>query len=147
VAPNCQFFELKPWLAELIDGVAGLAPEQKIRCTCPQIEVCWDAALMSQVLTNILENARIHAGTDIEVTVGVEAAAATILVRDFGTLADPSLIGRIQAFKPGGKSASGLGLGLYLSRRIVIAHGGSLTLDRADPGLTVKLVLPVAGPA
>ena len=141
LAPSCCNFDLKPWLLDLIEAAAKLTPEQQIRCDCPEVQVCWDAALMSQVITNILENARVHAGTDIEVTIAVDADVVTIDVRDFGE--NDLAIGSIRAFKPGVKSASGLGLGLYLSQRIVTLHGGKLSLTQAEPGLVVQLALPL----
>ena len=39
----------------------------------------------------------------------------------------------------------GSGIGLVLSRQIAEAHGGTLTLENADPGCRAKLRLPLTG--
>ncbi|MGE5332351.1 MAG: ATP-binding protein, partial [Nitrospirota bacterium] len=41
------------------------------------------------------------------------------------------------------RATGGVGLGLYLCRLVAQAHGGSLTLRNAQPGLAVRVVLPV----
>ena len=45
------------------------------------------------------------------------------------------------------RQSGGTGLGLSIAKEIVDRHKGSLTLvDKAGPGLTVRLELPVDGP-
>ena len=41
------------------------------------------------------------------------------------------------------RATGGVGLGLYLCRLVAQAHGGSLALGNARPGLEVRVVLPV----
>ena len=41
------------------------------------------------------------------------------------------------------RSTGGVGLGLYLSRLVAQAHGGSLVFRNAQPGLEVALSLPL----
>ena len=42
------------------------------------------------------------------------------------------------------RSTGGVGLGLYLSRLVAAAYGGTLTLRNAQPGLEVTVSLPLA---
>ena len=44
------------------------------------------------------------------------------------------------------RSAGGVGLGLYLCRLVAQAHGGTLSLSNARPGLRVTVSLPQANP-
>jgi signal transduction histidine kinase len=46
----------------------------------------------------------------------------------------------------GSRSGSGAGLGLAIARWIVSAHGGTIKLIDNDPGLMVRIVLPLRGP-
>jgi signal transduction histidine kinase len=46
----------------------------------------------------------------------------------------------------GSRSGSGAGLGLAIARWIVSAHGGTIKLIDNDPGLVVRIVLPLRGP-
>jgi signal transduction histidine kinase len=43
-------------------------------------------------------------------------------------------------------SVPGMGLGLWIVRRIVAAHGGSVTLEDAGPGASFTVRLPVQPP-
>ena len=138
---NPEPFALKPWLEELAESVAQLSEPHPIRVDCPEVDVTWDRGLMGQVLVNLLENARIHAGTEIDVRVIVNGPQVRITVRDYGQVTDLDKLKRPKAFKPGLKGKSGLGLGLYLSDRILKAHGGALGFEAADPGLRVILEL------
>jgi signal transduction histidine kinase len=70
------------------------------------------------------------------------------VVRDHGIGITPARQGRIfERFERGvSKNYGGLGLGLYLSRRIVEAHGGSLQVQSVPgTGSTFTVTLPCAG--
>ncbi|MFA9217379.1 MAG: ATP-binding protein, partial [Sphingomonadaceae bacterium] len=74
----------------------------------------------------------------------VAAPRLQLTVEDSGPGVSEQLAGRL--FEPFVSSkASGLGLGLVLSRAIVEAHGGTLWADVASHGL-FRLVLPLADP-
>ena len=92
----------------------------------------WDPDRMHQVLQNLLGNAVKYspAGTPISVTaVEVpEVGAVDLVVHNSGETIAPELLPYVfEAYRrgPGGGRHS-LGLGLYIVRRIVEAHGGSI---------------------
>lgn len=90
-----------------------------------------DPTRMRQVLTNLLSNAAKFSppATPISVTVRAEDDEAEVLVADCGAGIPPDR--RDELFKPFarlGAEQPGTGLGLYISREIVRAHGGTLAL-------------------
>jgi signal transduction histidine kinase len=99
----------------------------------------WDRARLVQVVTNLLTNAVKHGGPGaIEVSVTGGAGRATIIVRDHGPGVPPQererIFGRFEyAETRGDDTGRGLGLGLYVAREIVEAHGGRLTV-KSPPG-------------
>jgi predicted ATPase/signal transduction histidine kinase len=112
----------------------------------------WDRSRIDRVVTNLLANAiKFGAGKPIEIFLGAERGVARLAVRDHGIGIDSSQYNRI--FERFERAVSerhygGLGLGLYISRRIVEDHGGSIRCEsRPDAGSTFTVELPCAGPA
>ncbi len=69
-------------------------------------------------------------------------------VRDFGPGVDEAQLARLsEAFYRTDaarlRSTGGVGLGLYLCRLVAQAHGGTLQMRNARPGLELSLRLPV----
>ncbi len=121
-----------------------------IRCEDP-IVGRWDPSRVGQVVTNLLSNAvKFGAGNPVEIHLGEEAGLARLSVHDHGIGIDPSHQARI--FDRFERAVSvryygGLGLGLYISRWIVEAHGGSLRVEsQPGAGSTFTVELPCAGP-
>jgi signal transduction histidine kinase/Na+/proline symporter len=109
----------------------------------------WDRKRMEQVLVNLLGNAMKYApGSLVEIGVEAEGPHARVRVRDQGPGIAPADQDRVfRAFEraevPG--APSGLGLGLYIVREIVKAHGGTVSLHSArGAGTTFTIDLPRA---
>jgi two-component system OmpR family sensor kinase len=106
-----------------------------------------DATLLSRALTVLLDNARKHGGTQVWVFVDRVEGRTRFCVEDDGdgfdpvdlpTLFTPFVRGRGQS----PDEQRGLGLGLYLVRRIAEAHGGeSFAQNRPDGGASVGFTL------
>jgi signal transduction histidine kinase len=114
----------------------------------------WDRDRLEQVLNNLLSNAVKYSpnGGEITVSVSHDTRWVTIGVRDQGMGIDEehqrSLFERFYRAGAEQTDIQGLGLGLYVTRRIVDAHGGEITVT-STPGegseFTVRLPLaPVA---
>lgn len=113
----------------------------------PTLEGQWDVHRLEQVVSNLLSNAlRYAAGTAVEVHTRAEGEEAVVLVQDAGPGIAPEDRERIferfeRAVAP--SDVSGLGLGLYITRKIVEAHGGHIAVvSGAGDGATFRVALP-----
>ena len=112
-----------------------------------------DATRIRLLLRNLLDNALRHgaqAALPPVVTTAFDADAMTLTVRDHGPGVDEAHLPRLaQAFyRPDSarqRTTGGVGLGLHLCRLVAQAHGGTLTLANAHPGLRAELRLPRSG--
>lgn len=105
-----------------------------------------DPVLLSQLLTNLLDNALKYTGEAIELTASSGPAGLVVSVKDRGE--GVSEAARAAIFEPrargDGPGARGAGLGLAVCRAIAQAHGGELTLRRRNGGgSSFSLTLPV----
>jgi signal transduction histidine kinase len=110
-----------------------------------------DPERIGQVLHNLLGNAAKFspAGTPIELRATLHAGRVRIAVADHGCGIHPDDVARIfekfgRGCHPSGRKVAGLGLGLYLSQRIVRAHGGELSVDSTSGGAVFAFDLEVA---
>jgi signal transduction histidine kinase len=105
-----------------------------------------DRERLRQAVHNILANAARHSPREVPATARLVTelsggdAWAVLAIRDHGEGIAPQTLPHI--FEPfvAGANSSGLGLGLYLARHIVAAHGGRLTV-RSTPGYGACFVL------
>ncbi|MEP6864296.1 MAG: PAS domain S-box protein [Deltaproteobacteria bacterium] len=111
------------------------------------LAVC-DPLRIGQVLSNLLANAfKYAAGTPVDVRLGRAGDVAVMTVEDRGPGISEAQLERI--FDRFERAASmrnypGMGLGLYVAREIVVAHGGSTRAhNREGGGTTVEIRLPV----
>lgn len=131
-------------LRELAEAQAA-----RVRLTAPDVtvEVCGagtvtaDGDRLTQVLTNLVDNAR-QAGAH---ALRISVAPTGVLVEDDGPGVPPAARDRIFARLVHGPHSKGAGLGLAIARGVARAHGGDLTVtDRPDgkPGAAFHLHLP-----
>ncbi|MCW7540351.1 ATP-binding protein [Aquabacterium sp. A7-Y] len=120
------------------------------------LRVLGDRVRLTQVLTNLLNNAARHtdAGGDVWLTVQREGGSATISVRDSGCGIPAAMLPHVfdlyaQAASPGSESSAGLGVGLALVQHLVQLHGGSVQARSEGPGrgseFLVRLPLALQG--
>jgi predicted ATPase/signal transduction histidine kinase len=112
----------------------------------------WDRSRLDQVITNLLANAaKFGPGRPIEITAVAEGGFARLVIKDYGIGISPAEQGRI--FERFARAApvsqyGGLGLGLYISKRIVDAHGGSIRVEsQPGSGSSFTVELPCERPA
>lgn len=99
------------------------------------VEAAIAPARLNQVLLNLMENAVAVGARTLWIQTGVSDQTVTISIGDDGPGVRPEHESRVfDAFFTQRPDGSGTGLGLYLSRQIITAAGGNLTLDRRDGG-------------
>jgi len=118
----------------------------------PRVEVRADPVALQRVFRNVLDNAIQYtpAGGTVRIRLWADGAHAHVVVSDTGV--GMSAEEREKVFElayrgRGGQAlrAGGRGLGLTLSRELVEAMGGSISLwSEADRGSEVRVLLPVA---
>ncbi|MEQ8985427.1 MAG: ATP-binding protein, partial [Deltaproteobacteria bacterium] len=102
---------------------------------------------LRQVLINLIKNAADAlegSGGKIEVGVAERGDRALLVVRDNGRGMPPDVQAKV--FEPffTTKGERGLGLGLDISKKIVEAHGGTMTLtSEVGAGTTFRIELPL----
>ena len=155
-----QSVELAEVIAAAVEGAHPLieASEHKLSVSLPPtpIYVDADAARLTQVFTNLLNNAAKYTkprGT-ISISAGRDRDRAVIRVRDNGVGIAPYMLAEI--FKPFAqvdtsldRAHGGLGIGLSLARQLIELHGGTIAAhsEGFDRGSEFVVVLPaVAAP-
>lgn len=110
-----------------------------------------DPMRMKLLLRNLIDNALRHGAGALQAPEVVLTRAAggpvELRVRDFGAGVSEEQLAHLaepfhRADAARARSTGGVGLGLYLCRLVVQAHGGTLHFARAEPGLVVTARFP-----
>jgi PAS domain S-box-containing protein len=148
--------ELDALVKEVLDSLA----EDLRRAGC-QAEVRatgslaghWDRLRLEQVVENLLRNAMTYGpGKPIEISLReVDGGRVSLAVRDHGIGIDKAMQERVfMRFERGvsGRHYGGFGLGLYITKRVVEAHHGTVRVD-SEPGqgATFWVELPTQRPS
>jgi signal transduction histidine kinase len=149
---------------------AGDSPDRfRIEAPADLPETWLDADKVDQILGNLVENAVRHGAGTVTVVVqpvetagaraasrpdgsvatlgSAEAGSVAVAVRDEGDGVAPELVPRIFRQFWRAKRRGGAGLGLYIVKGLVEAHGGTITVQRAPGGgAEFRFIMPAGGP-
>jgi two-component system phosphate regulon sensor histidine kinase PhoR len=149
-----QPVELKAVIGELVDDL-----RERLAGTPMTIALQGDDAMADvdpmraqQIFSNLLDNARKHGGNRGEILVEVCSGDADAIVRisDQGEGIPPNEIDRIfnrfyRVDKSRSQAVPGVGLGLAITKHLVLLHGGSIrAFNREEGGATFEVRLPGA---
>ena len=109
----------------------------------------WDADRLGRVVANLANNAVAYGASNRPIAIAVEGCdgdAVRIEVRNEGNPISPENIERIfEPFQRASDASGGIGLGLYIIKRIVDAHHGTIGVESSEQSGTVfGIVLPRA---
>jgi signal transduction histidine kinase len=135
--------DLPSLIREITEGIDRPADRPlTLRSQAPVPEVSADPEHLGRILEHLLLNALKYGRAGTAIAIDVEPAGETVVVSvtNEGPGIDPDEMGRIyDRFYRGAlgarMEAEGLGLGLYVARGLVEAHGGSLWAE-SRPGAT-----------
>jgi signal transduction histidine kinase len=139
----------------VVDEIRALHPSRKIELhVSGDLNVTWDAARVSQALSNLVANAIQHGAAGHPVWVTIKGGQEIVLsVQNMGAAMEPSQIRTMfdpeqhvsvrSASERSSSDADNLGLGLYITREIVTAHGGNIGVTSTDSaGTSFTVTLP-----
>jgi signal transduction histidine kinase len=115
-----------------------------------EVRGMWDPDRIAQVVSNLVGNAIVHGVGPVDVRVTNRCVTGFLEVHNRGpVIADHLLSSIFEAFRQRGfqlrtSEGRGLGLGLFIARQIVVAHGGEISVRSSEPeGTTFTVVLPI----
>lgn len=147
-----QPVELKVFINDFLERGAGIFDVQRLTV---EIEgdlppVSADPNRLERILTNLLTNALKYSSPEKEVIITVRKNNHEVLtsITDFGAGISPEdlphIFDRFYRAK-GVRKAEGLGLGLYITKGLVEAHGGCIWVEsEIGKGSTFHFTLPLA---
>ncbi|MEJ7588041.1 MAG: PAS domain-containing sensor histidine kinase [Ferruginibacter sp.] len=150
--PEKTSFDFEEMLEEALDTIEVLHPDYSIilEGECP-VPVYGDRYRLIQVVTNFLSNGIKYSNNNTKVFINVkqDEGHVVVSVKDEGLGISPKqlphIFGRFfRAEKT--KNLEGIGLGLYLCRRIIEAHEGKIWAESEEgKGSTFYFSIPVSG--
>ena len=145
---NPQPMNLREIVEQVVDELQLSAPARHIRTGhAGDEDGRWDADRIAQVLSNLVGNAIQHAPPDASISIEswIDASQAVFEVINAGPPIPSAELPRLfEPFKRGqqaGAAGGSMGLGLYIAREVVIAHGGTIEVasDMIATRFTVRL--------
>jgi signal transduction histidine kinase len=136
---------------QIVEEMRSLSEVRKIEITTEgNVEGAWDRARLGQVFSNLIGNALQYSPSDCTVAVTIVGQADQVLVsihNDGDPISPEDQRFIFKPMKRGGDGANArpanLGLGLFITHKIVTAHGGTISVhSAADVGTTFTAVLP-----
>jgi len=111
-------------------------------------EVLADPDRLDRILVNLVGNALKYSAAGVTVSAAPEGDAVCVRVIDRGPGIAPDDLPRLfeRFYRGAQREGEGLGLGLYIVRKLVEAHGGRVGVTSAPgAGSTFSFTLPVSG--
>ncbi len=142
---------------QIVDEVRVVHPHRMIKLSVSGVLVGeWDKARIGQVFSNLLNNAMQYGSRSAPVRVGLKGdpKVVTLTVGNDGVpipadkimmIFDP--LTRMVADEDSAPASGNLGLGLYITKQVVVAHGGTIKVTSSEmEGTTFTAQFPRSEP-
>jgi len=147
----CQDTDLSALVHAIVAETSVAFPTLQLQVdVSPDIHAHIDPDRYAQVVANLLANARHHgaANTKVEIALKCDQEQAYLSVTNqAATIAPERLANLFSPFKPGSGdnklNKTGLGIGLYISQAIALAHRGKMTVEQQDGHITFCMSVPL----
>ncbi len=155
--------EIRPWMelthfatvvADAVSQCSKLSGDHRINVLerCHSTDVLADPDLLRLAISQLLDNACKYSlpGSDVDLIISKQDGRISLRVLSTGTpiLSNESaqIFNRFYRGVDARRMTAGTGLGLYVARKIAIAHGGNLELDSepsAEDRVAFRMTLPI----
>ncbi|MGN0506692.1 MAG: ATP-binding protein [Lachnospiraceae bacterium] len=148
---NKSLEPVEEMVSEALQRLAKRYPDSDIQVSVPDeiLFVPMDAILIEQVIINLLENAIVHAKSQKNVELLIEADDSNVIfhVKDYGTGIPEELMGMLFdaidiSQKSGTDGYKGRGIGLSICKTIIHAHHGTIYAKNHSEGAEFIFTLP-----
>lgn len=131
--------DLQPVLDRVLNELRAIHPTRAIEVNSQgDLHGTWDSERLAQVVSNLATNALQHGAQDAPVSIEVDGRSEnelSLCFRNGGSIPEHRRAALFDPFHDVSRMAesrNGLGLGLYIVREIVLAHGGSVDVHAAS---------------
>jgi two-component system sensor histidine kinase KdpD len=152
VKPQLEMTDIGAVASDIVDQYNRLPSDRQISFVRHGdfIETLADAELLRLALNQLLDNACKYSVPDSEIKIEMEAQGEMVYIRvsnsgsSIATAEQNRIFERFYRGAEARRFTTGSGLGLYVARKIALAHGGMLDLDieRLSEGVTFYLAIP-----
>ena len=145
--PHKQRVDVKNLLKQVTDTLAPTAAEKNLTLQCEEeITAVWaDPKLLQRVVMNLVSNAiKFTEKGFVKIRAWKKGKTDYLSVEDSGIgLSEQDIKGLFQKYHQVNEGKPGFGLGLFISRQMVVAHGGTLEVaSQPGKGSTFTIALP-----
>jgi two-component system sensor histidine kinase KdpD len=148
IRPRLDLIDLVSLTTQIADQYAQRSPDRQIifENAETKMEVFADSQMLQLSLGQLIENACKYSAPGSTVTIAIEPQGNFVGIRVSNTGSSIPYSERAKIFErfyrgeDANRSTSGSGLGLYVARKIAVAHGGSLDLDIHEQDKAARVV-------
>ncbi len=143
---TCKKEQFQPLFHAILSEQKGAFHDLNLTGIIPDVTVDVDVKRFTQVMENVIGNARKYAGGQIDINCTTTSHELVIAIKDHGEgIPEEDLPFIFDKFYRGGntKDKQGAGLGLYIVKYVMEQMSGTVTVTNTYPGLLIQLILPI----
>jgi two-component system, OmpR family, sensor histidine kinase KdpD len=139
VKPQMELTDIRDVVSSIVEQYSRRWPDRQFSLADgPRVDVLGDRELLWLGLNQLLDNACKYSRPASAITLSIESRKEALVIRVWNSGSSISLRERARIFErfyrgvEARRLAPGSGLGLYVARKIAVAHGGDLHLEKTE---------------